>query len=132
MSPFVLITNKHRILGQTILHMKRFNHSTAIEAIKKMYQQKNANTKLVKHAVHIYENTKEKKCNGLINTMLKLLIFTKKYDYINLMWNDITLIERKNTISCPIIIKCFVLQSKNEIDIITKCIQILNWMNEGK
>ncbi len=53
----------------------------------------------------MYDNNYNKKDNGLINAMLKLLIHTKHYDCINSMWNDITLIGRKNTISCQLNIK---------------------------
>ena len=120
---------------------KLYNNKKAVHRIKCLYKQNkkvNINNgqsiEIVNNAMEIYKNiNNNQKKYETINSMLKLLIHFKQYDYIKYLWNDIEQIKLKNTISCPIIIKCYILSKEENKDIIfLKCIQILKWMKYYK
>ena len=119
--------------------LTNWSNDRALDAIKRIYKRgkhkeedDESKTKMVNEAMHIYANIDGEKKNSVINAMIKLLIQSKQYHHIQTMWHDIQEIDRKNTISCPVIIKCLVLSHLNERDIISKSIITLHWMAESK
>ena len=123
-----------------IKRLTNWSNDRALDKIKRIYKRgkhteendKAKNIKMINEAMSIFTNIDGQKKNTVINAMIKLLIQSKQYHHIQTMWNDIQEIDRKNTISCPVIIKCLVLSGLKESDIILKSMEILQWIKESK
>ena len=116
--------------------LKRLNDSTS-DSLKNLYRKhknqnanRSDNQSIIERAFTIYGGAQGPKQSLSINTMLKLLVHFKHCHRIESMWADIEQIGRKNTVSCPSIIKCFVLS--DHWDKTSKCIQVLQWMVDSK
>eukprot|EP01084_Bolivina_argentea_P089364 161255_1 len=113
----------------------RITNSDAVRKLKHLesqYNQKTTNEQLINEAYNIYSHIYKPTNYYVINTLLNMSLNYKQPNRIHSIWNDISkAITEQNTtnqtdISYSLLLKCCI-ESEN----ITKCIQVLLWIEKS-